>query len=97
MRDHIPEDIITQNNPLNSVDRPSGLYGTHQMVIADRTAYGVPLDALYKYVNEIGALFTARNIPNWQFVDHICQRYSIDLLIVNDADPIWDSLLKLKI
>jgi hypothetical protein len=97
LRDHIPADIITQDNPLNSIDRPSGLYGTHQMVIADRTAYGVPTEALRKFVNEIGVIFTARDMNNWQTTDRICRQYSIDILIINDANPVWDSLSKLKV
>ncbi len=92
LRDHVPSDVITQNNPLNFVDRPSGLYGTHQMVISDRTGYGVPLDLFNTLVDEVGVLFTAKNIRNWQFVDDICRTHSIDLLIFEDADPIWGSV-----
>ncbi len=92
LRDHVPSDVITQNNPLNFVDRPSGLYGTHQMVISDRTGYGIPLDQFNTLVDEIGVLFTAKNIRNWQFVDDICRAHSIDLLIFEDTDPIWGSV-----
>ncbi len=96
LRDNVPAGVVTQNNPLIVLDRPSGLYGTHQMAISDRTAYGVPLGAFNKFVNEIGVLFTTRNITNWQFTDRICQKYSIGILIINDTDPIWSSLVELK-
>ena len=69
LRDHIPADVITQNNPLTVLDRPSGLYGTHQMVISDRTAYGVPLDVFEKLADEVGVLFTNENVTNWQLTD----------------------------
>ena len=92
LRDHVPSDIITQNNPLNYVDRPSGLYGTHQMVISDRTAYGVPFDQFNTLVDEVGVLFTAKNPSDWQLVDDICRTHSIDLLIFENTDPIWASI-----
>jgi hypothetical protein len=96
LRDHIPAGVIAQNNPLDSFDRPSGLYGTHQMVISDRTAYGVPLDVFEKLADGVGVLFTKKNITNWQMTDRLCQQYSIDLLIIKDTDPIWSSLTILK-
>jgi hypothetical protein len=96
LRDHIPADVITQNNPLTAADRPSGLYGTHQMVISDRSPYGVPLDAFDKLVNEVGVLFTNEKITDWRLTDRICKEYSIDILIIKDIDPVWDSLVVLK-
>ena len=96
LRDNIPADVITQNNPLNYADRPSGLYGTHQMVIADRTSYGVSLAVFNKLAEEVGVLFTNKNITDWRSTDRICQEYSIDVLIIEDADPIWNSIPSLK-
>ena len=97
LRDHIPADTITQNNPLNYVDRPSGLYGTHQMVIADRTSYGVSLEDFNKLADEIGLIFTSENINDWQLTDSICHKYSIGILIIEDTDPIWNSIPALKV
>ncbi|MCJ7432444.1 MAG: hypothetical protein MUO77_03055, partial [Anaerolineales bacterium] len=96
LRDNVPADVITQNNPLTALDRPSGLYGMHQMAISDRTAYGVSSDVFHKSVNEIGVLFTNNNVTDWQLVDHICQGHSIDVLIISDTDPVWSSLTALK-
>ena len=92
LRDHVPADVITQNNPLNYVDRPSGMFGTHQMVVADRTAYGVPLNVFNKLVNEIGVMFTTGQINDLQTIDQFCQKYSIDILIIEDTDPVWGSI-----
>jgi hypothetical protein len=97
LRDHIPARIITQNNPLIPFDRPSGLYGTHQMIISDRTGYGVPLNEYSRLVNELKILFTNKKFIDWKFIDIICQKYYVDLLIFNDTDPIWDSLPILKL
>lgn len=96
LRDHIPDNVIVQNNPTNFADSPSGLYGTHQMIVSDLLAYGIPSDAFYKLVDEVGAVFTSENVANWQSIDNICQRFSIDVLIIKDTDPIWDSLATLK-
>lgn len=96
IRDHIPADAITQNNPLNFVDRPSGLYGTHQMVIADRTIYGVPVTIYDQFVEKIKFLFT-EDLTHWDIIDTACQKYSIDLLIFSDLDPAWQSLTALKL
>jgi len=96
LRDHIPADVITQNNPLDTLERPSGLYGAHQMVISDRTAYGIPINIFHKLVNDISVLFINENVTDWQLTDKLCRQYSIDVLIVKDADPIWSSLAILK-
>jgi hypothetical protein len=96
LRDNIPSDAITQNNPQNSIDRPSGMYGTHQMVISDRTAYGVSLEDFDKLVNDVGLIFTGMNVNDWQLTDETCRKYSIDILILEDTDPIWNGISTLK-
>ena len=68
LRDYIPADAITQNNPLDFLDRSSGLYGTHQMVISDRTIYGVSLDEYRALADDIGTIFTKQS-NDWDFID----------------------------
>jgi hypothetical protein len=68
----------------------------HQMVISDRTPYSVPLDDFHKLMTEVGILFTNGHATNWQLTDWICQEHSIDVLIINDTDPIWSSLTILR-
>lgn len=96
LRNHIPADTITQNNPEDILDRPSGLYGTHQMAIADRTAFGVPLDVFNKMVSEVAVIFTSQKETDWKKTDAICRQHFIDVLIIKDSDPIWNSLALLK-
>jgi large-conductance mechanosensitive channel len=96
LRDHVPAEVIAQNNPLTAADRPSGLYGTHQMVISDRSPYGIPEDVFDNWVNNVGVLFTNGNATDWQSTDRLCREYSIDILIFKDIDPIWKSLATLK-
>ena len=97
LRDHVPADVITQNNPLNYIDRPSGLFGTHQMVVSDRTGYGVPLKNFTELAEKAGALFTIENISTWQSVDRICRETSIEILILENTDPLWDSTPSLEL
>jgi hypothetical protein len=66
------------------------------MVASDRTAYGSPMGIFEKLTNEIGVLFTDKNLTDWQLTDTLCQQYSIDILIFKDTDPIWSSLAILK-
>jgi hypothetical protein len=96
IRDHTPQKIIIQNNPTTIIDRPSGLYGTRQMVIADRTAYGVPIEIFTKMSTSVGRIFLAKNAKDWSLIDQICSQYSIQAIVVNDTDPLWSSLQVLK-
>jgi hypothetical protein len=98
LRDHTPNNVITQNNPIGVLnpDRPSGLYGTNQMVISDRTAYGIPEDKYSELVDQVEVLFTYKNETDWQFIDDICREHSIGVLIINDTDPIWYRLAALR-
>jgi hypothetical protein len=95
LRDEIPADAVTQNNPLGFLDRPSGLYGTHQMAISDRTIYGVPLETYRDFSNDIGSIFINK-AADWAAIDAKCEKYSIDILVVNDIDPLWADLPVLK-
>jgi hypothetical protein len=95
LHEHIPADSITQNNPLDFLDRPSGLYGTHQMVISNRTSYGVPVEIYNTFVDNIAVIFT-RQTTDWDSIDTVCIKYSIDVLIIKDTDPLWDNLEILK-
>ncbi len=91
VRDSLPKDVIVQYNPLNQQDRPSGLYGTRQMVAADHSAYGAPTDALESMKQDIGAIF--RNTETvWIEINQNCNRNHIGVIILNDLDPIWRNL-----
>ena len=98
LRQQLPADKIIQNNPNNPLDpdRPSGLYGAHQMVVANRTAYGIPTKDFVNLSNTVEALFEDRNTLNWSSIDILCNSYFIDVLIINDADPIWNSFFTLQ-
>jgi hypothetical protein len=96
LRENIPVDAITQNNPLNFIDRPSGLYGAHQMIISDRTAYGVPKDEFEAWTEKVAPLFNSEDMEDWQILDRICDEYFIDILIYSDIDPVWNILPVLK-
>lgn len=96
LRENAPADAITQNNPSISLDRPSGLYGTHQMVISDRTMYGISTKDFDKWAARISPIFNDTDMMDWQLLDPLCAEYSIDILIFADVDPVWRSLDDLK-
>jgi hypothetical protein len=95
IRDHTPQDIIIQNNPTPYLDRPSGLYGTRQMVLSDRTAYGVPMEIFKKMSTAIGRIFQSENVQDWTLIDEVCEQYSIQALVISDTDPVWSSFSRL--
>jgi hypothetical protein len=96
IRDGTPQNLIIQNNPMPYLDRPSGLYGTRQMVIASRTAYGVPAQIYEEMSAAIARIFLAENVQDWIAVDEICNQYFIQAIVVNDTDPLWSSLPRLQ-
>ena len=97
IHDHIPEEMIIQNNPLTVLDRPGGLYGDHQMAIADRTNYGISVGELRRMTEGIGTIFNSPNNSDWKSLDQTCNEFSIDLIIVNDTDPLWSNIETLSI
>ncbi len=95
LSDNTPSSVIVQNNPLDFLDHPGGLYGNHQMIISDRTAYGVSPAAFRALADGVGTIFTEQ-AENWDMIDASCRQYSINILIIKDLDPLWSSLETLK-
>lgn len=91
IRDNLPEDAIVQYDPLKAIDRPSGLYGTRQMAIADHSSYGAPPQGFQTLKAEIAPIFqNASN--NWPRIDQICGEHALDVIVLNDLDPVWKDL-----
>lgn len=86
------ENVIVQYNPDGRIDRPSGLYGMRQSAISDRTAYGIPSLTFLEKVNDVKRLFNLQNIKSWQPVDDFCKKFFIDVLVIEDKDPLWGEL-----
>jgi hypothetical protein len=92
----LPSDIVVQYNPSSYVNRPAGLYGMRQSAISDRTAYGISTEIFLERVATVGGIFTLDAIPNWQPVDDLCEQYFIDVLVIENTDPLWKSIDVLK-
>ena len=92
INDTLPEDVIVQYNPSNSINRPSGLYGMRQSAISDRTAYGIPNDVYLAKVDAVSEIFDLNNLLNWNQVDKLCEQHFIDILVITDADKLWIDL-----
>lgn len=91
VRNNLPQDAIVQYNPLIQQDRPSGLYGSHQMVVADHSAYGAPARKLQSMKEDIGSIFQKAD-NNWADIDPNCKWNAIDVIILKDLDPLWQNL-----
>ncbi len=96
VRDTLPTDIVIQDNPTVTLNRPGGLYGTRQVAIADRTAYGVPANIFKSQVEQVGKIFETENVKVWDDIDQGCQQHFINVIITNDTDPLWSSLPTLE-
>ena len=92
---HLPIDATIQYNPNISLDRPSGLYGERQVVISDRTAYGVSATTFQTMQNGVATIFELDT--TWEEIDKTCKQYSVDTLVINDLDPLWKRLPELEI
>jgi hypothetical protein len=93
----LPEDVIVQYNPAGVINRPSGLYGMRQSAISDRTAYGVPLDQYSAKVEAVSKIFEMKNLQNWASLDALCNEHFIDVIVIVENDPLWQSLYLLKV
>ncbi len=91
----LPEDIVVQQNPLSEVDRidrPSGLYGSRQFAISFNAPFNVPLPVLRMRSKRISEIFIMERQNSWDAIDLLCQQYFIDVLVVNEQDPLWRNL-----
>lgn len=93
--DLTPAHAIVQSNLGPNIDRPAGLYGTRNSVIAYHTLYGVAPEMSKPLVNEIRNIFSTPN-SNWQNLDTACRHYSVNVLIIKDSDDLWQSRIALK-
>jgi hypothetical protein len=95
INDELPADIVIQQNPLSKIDRidrPSGLYGNRQFAISFNAAYNVPLSVLDMRSTAISKIFALAHENSWDKIDQLCRDYFIDVLVVNDQDPLWKGL-----
>ena len=92
INEKLPDSAIVQYNPSGVANRPVGLYGMRQSVISDRTVYGVPLTEYYSKVVEVSEIFNLRNVQSWDVVDALCKKNFIEVIVVVDSDPLWESL-----
>lgn len=86
----LPKTAIVQYNPNIILDRPSGLYGTVQFAISDRTTYGVSQNIYQEMKTGISDIFEREN--TWTSIDQSCIKFFINTLVINDLDPLWKYL-----
>lgn len=91
---YLPKQIRVQHNPSDLLNRPVGLYLNRPMTIAGQTAYGVPPKELEKQVEITAKIFESES--GWNEADRTCNEFFIDVLVVNDLDPLWKQLPQLE-
>lgn len=91
---HLPLDIHVQHNPAELLNIPVGLYLDRPMVIAGQTAYGITQDELIKRAKTTAEIFETES--TWEQIDSSCKRDFIDVIVVNDVDPLWSKLPTLE-
>jgi hypothetical protein len=90
--DELPLEVVIQQRPSLSIDRPSGLYGRRQFAISSNTAYNVSVLTLSSSVEKITKIFDLTNDVDWSTIDLFCKKSFIDILVVNRQDRLWNSL-----
>ncbi|MFN8398713.1 MAG: hypothetical protein U0X74_01765 [Anaerolineales bacterium] len=93
----LPESIVFQYNPASIINRPAGLYGMRQSAISDRTAFGISLDTFLERTQEVGEIFDIKDQSDWKILDKLCVENFIDILVIEDQDPLWSSIRVLKL
>jgi len=91
INEYYPKDSIIQNNPdVPDIDLSQGLYANHQTVVSGPGAmtYGVSLPAYKQLADQITPIFSDSSISS-ENVNDLCSKYSIDVMIVTDIDPVW--------
>jgi hypothetical protein len=94
--EHVPLTAIIQTNPNTLFDRPLGLYGNRQTAISMLAGYGVSASAMEALAKQIEPIFLSQNAISWDWIDQICRQYHINILVVNDLDPLWSNLAILE-
>jgi hypothetical protein len=89
----LPDNAVVQHNPNSSPgDLPYGLYADRQAA-ADTAECGVVFGGDTKLcsgiIPQLNRLFQQPGAIQENEVDSICQRLSIDALIVKDTDTVW--------
>jgi hypothetical protein len=96
IRDKLPGGVVIEPNPLVELDRPSGLYWSHQIAVSDLADYGVAAGEYQRRLASAGEIFQDGGATRWEQIDQECQQDFIDVLVVKDTDPLWQALPRLE-
>lgn len=64
------------------------------MVISDRTTYGVSQEMFRSLQSSVGPIFESAD--SWVAIDQRCRQSDIQVLVVDDLDPLWKHLGNLE-
>jgi hypothetical protein len=88
------QNIHIQQNTDELLNIPIGLYSNRAIAISGHTAFGIPKEDFLIHANSVGKIFN--NESTWNEIDRSCKTNSIDMIVVNNEDPIWNYLPSLE-
>jgi len=91
-----PQDIIYQYNAREHLERASGIYGARQAAISDHTQYGITEQELEERIGRVSRIFEPQGSTSWETIDQVCKENWINIIVVNDTDPLWSDLDRLQ-
>ena len=90
---NLPRAAVVQHNPDVTVDIHSGLYANRQTVaVGDEMGilFGIDQASYDALATDISQVFSAGRASEPADVNRLCDRYTIDALLVKDTDPAWN-------
>ena len=89
-----PVNIHIQQNPIDLLNRPIGLYADRPIAISGQTAYGVSQKDFMICSSSVGKIFGAAT--SWKEIDPACIENNVDIMVITDEDPLWNYLTTLE-
>ncbi len=94
IREHLPASAVVQHNPVTWMNIFHELYGDRQTAAAGTslgTLYGIPQGTYDTVASPLSELFMRSDGVSIDRMSALCERFSIDALVVQSTDPIWNS------
>jgi hypothetical protein len=91
----LPRDAVVQYNPNPSTFIPNELYSWHAAAMGDPfcgAMFGGDADQCNKRAEAITSLFRGGVPSRNANTDDVCAEYGINIVLITDADPVWQQL-----
>jgi hypothetical protein len=93
LRTMVPAQAVVQTNPNKAAyDIFAGLYARRQIAAAATecgTTFGGDPNLCAMHLPDLKEIFQAPGVNDWEAIQSICRVSHIDVVIVEDTDPVW--------